>query len=373
MGHGSSRGVLLAKEFWELLSTGRIFGFLLATLLAVGTSASAADLTGTVVNGTTHKPAAGDEVVLLTLSNGAVSESARAKTDGAGRFRFTIPDPPAPRLVRVVHQGIAYERIVQPGANSVAVQVFDVAKKLDGITGTLDVQRFQATGDTLQVIEQIAVRNASNPPRTLMKDRSFEIQLPPEAQVDSAMAQPAGGQPLTTMPTPGEQKGRYYISFPLRPGYTRFQFVYRLPYRGEAVIEPRILYPLEQFVVALPKSMKFEAKTAGIFQPTPAKTGDNVQMTAAVKPGQPLAFRVSGTGTLAELQGGQQEARGGQTASPGGGPGPPTKSPTPPKPPTPLRDSYILVGLAVVLAAGAVYVYVARRSAVARARARNAA
>src|SRR5437870_13655426 len=106
MGHGSSRSVLLT-EFWELPSTGRIFGLLLFTLLTVGASASATDLIGKVTNSTTKEPAAGDEVVLLSLSEGSAKESARTKTDSAGRFRFAVADPKTPRLVRVVHEGKA--------------------------------------------------------------------------------------------------------------------------------------------------------------------------------------------------------------------------------------------------------------------------
>src|SRR5260370_33256382 len=65
--HGSSRVVLLPKKCSELVPGGRIFGLVLATLLVVGASASATDPTGRGTNGTSKKPPAGDEVVLLTI------------------------------------------------------------------------------------------------------------------------------------------------------------------------------------------------------------------------------------------------------------------------------------------------------------------
>src|SRR5260370_14031550 len=86
---GSSRVVLLPKKCSELVSGGKIFGFVLATLLVVGASASASDLTGRVTNGTTKKPAVGDEVVLLTSSNGGMNETARATTHRARHFSLT--------------------------------------------------------------------------------------------------------------------------------------------------------------------------------------------------------------------------------------------------------------------------------------------
>ena len=203
--------------------------------------------------------------------------------------------------------------------------------------------------------------------------RPFEIQLPPEAQVESGLVQIEDGQPLRDKPTPGDHRGEYYFRFPLRPGDTRFAVVYQLPYKGEAVLEPKIRNAQERFVVMLPKSMRFEPQAAGIFRPMPDVTPDNMQGTEPVTSGQTLAFRISGTGMLAELQGSRQQALSREPASHGRGLNPPTKSPTPPQPATPLhnRDSFVLVALTVALTAGSVYLYVKRRPGVARARRRS--
>ena len=52
--------------------------FLIALALFLTTLSSAQTLTGTVKNGTTGKPSAGDDVVLLSLTQG-MEESARSK------------------------------------------------------------------------------------------------------------------------------------------------------------------------------------------------------------------------------------------------------------------------------------------------------
>ncbi len=295
----------------------RYAGAVLLLCLSVSAPASAGALQGTVKNGTTGKPAAGNQVLLLSLKNG-MRVSGRGTTDASGRFNISVAGTQTdPWLVRVVHHGVPYDKMAPPGVNLGELQVYDVAQQLDGVAAVLGVQRFQTEGETLQVVEQIIVRNDSQPPHTLMTGRPFRMQLSPDAQVESGIVQAAGGQQLTSKPTPGEQKGQYDFAFsPLRPGETRFAVLYRLPYRGEAIIEPNVLYPLTQFAVVLPKSMMFEAKTPGVFQPMPRKTGTNVQLTAAVKPGQPLAFRVSGNGTLAELQGEPQETQGGDGPDP---------------------------------------------------------
>jgi len=329
----------------------------LATTLIGSGAAWAATLPGTVTNGTTNKPAVGDEVVLLILSNDGMKESARVKTDGAGHFVFTVADSAGSHLVRVIHQGVTYHRIVPAdgGRDKFTVTVYDVAEKVEGITAVMDVQRFEATRETLEIKQLVTMRNDSKPPRTLMNDHPFEIQLPSEAQVKSGLVQIENGQPLKQRPVPGEQKGQYYFLFPIRPGDTRFAVVYRVPYTGEALMRPKIRNPLERFVLMLPKSMKFEPQAAGIFQPMPNATPDHVEGTGPVTLGQTLAFRVSGTGMLEELQGRREKAQEGQTdpaKRPGGGLGAPIEAPDP------LQEYrwQILAGLAVLMVVGAVCV-----------------
>jgi len=327
----------------------------LATELIVSSFVFAADIKGTVVNGTTRKPGAGDEVVLLSLSQEGMKETARVTADVRGQFTFFVPDPQADHVVRVIHQGTTYHRRMDAGAKRLTVEVFDVARQLDGVSAIMDVQRFEATGDQLEVKQLITVRNASQPPRTLMNDRPFEIQLPAEARVKSGLVQVEDGQPLKQNPVAGDQKGQYYFVFPIRPGDTRFAVVYHLPYSGEALIEPAIRNPLERFVVMLPKAMKFEPKVAGIFQSMPGTTPDNVQGTSPVRADQVVAFRISGTGMLEELEGRRQDAqlrKSDSTPSPGGGLGAPIDAPDP------LQEYrlWILAGLAVLMIVGVIYV-----------------
>jgi hypothetical protein len=199
-----------------------------------------------------------------------------------------------------------------------------------------------------------------------MNDRPFEIQLPAEARVKSGLVQVEDGQPLKQNPVAGDRKGQYYFVYPIRPGDTRFAVVYHLSYRGEALIEPAIRNPLERFVVMLPKTMKFEPKVAGIFQPMPGTTPDNVQGTSPLSGDQVVAFRISGTGMLEELEGRRQEAqlrKSDSTPSPGGGLGAPIDAPDPLQ----KYRLWILAGLAAMMILGVIYVAMRTRLAHAEA------
>src|SRR4029077_17071314 len=144
-----------------------LFLVLLWTLLLA--SASAQTLTGQVTNGTTKKPAAGDDVVLLSLGQG-MEESGRTQTDAKGNFSLKLDDASSPHLVRVIHQGVTYHRLAPPGTTSVEVQVYDVSKKVDVIEVIADIMRFQAGNGTMQVERTFAVQNNSKPPRTQMNE-----------------------------------------------------------------------------------------------------------------------------------------------------------------------------------------------------------
>jgi hypothetical protein len=350
--------------------------FILTLLLS--SLASAQTLTGTVKNATTGKPAAGDEVVLLKLGQG-MEESGRAKTDAKGQFTFKLDDAQSPHLVRAIHQDVTYHRMAPPGTTSVEIEVYDVAKKIDGIEIVADIVRVQAEQGQLEIIREFGVQNASKPPRTQMSERNLEFYVPDGAQIipDSATATTENGNPLKSAPVPEGEKNRYSFIFPLRPGLTRFEVAYQIPYTGSANLDPKSVYPLEHFVVMLPKSMQFASASASAgfkLITYPNEPDAAVQVASNTTPGQNLAFKISGEGRLQQPQEnpqGQVSGGGGGGAPadsrPGGGLGPPIDAPDPLQ----KYQWWILGGLAGLLVIGGVYV-ASRQQSAARALRRKA-
>ncbi len=352
-------------------------------LIALSSFTTAQTLTGTVKNSTTGTPAAGDEVVLLKLAQG-MEEAGRTKTDAKGQFTFKLDDAQAPHLVRVIHQEVTYHRMAPPGTTSVELEVYDVGKKIDGIMVIADIMRIQAAQGQIEVIREFGVQNTSKPPRTQMNERNLEFYIPDGAQIisDSGTATTENGNPVKSAPVPEGEKNRYSFIFPLRPGLTRFEVAYQLPYSGSANLDPKSLYPLEHFVVMTPKAMQFTAAAASAgfkLINYPNEPNAAVQVASNTTPGQNLAFKVSGQGTLeAQESGGQGSNEGGQSAGsssgggaqannrPGGGLGPPIDAPDP------LQKYrwWILGGFAALLVVGGVYV-ASRQQSAARALARQ--
>jgi hypothetical protein len=322
-------------------------------LLSLASAASAQTLTGTVTNGTSGKPAAGDEVILINLSNG-MEEAGKTKADASGKFSFKLTDSGGPHLIRAIHQGVTYHQMAPPGKNSVELQVYDVVKKLADLAMTADVMRFQADSGTLQGTRLFAVDNTSSPPKTQMNDHNFEFYLPPGAKLESTQAKAPNGQPIAAEAAPQAEKNRYAIQFPLRPGETQFQIEFTMPYNGSAQIDPKPLYPAQHVVVVLPKSIQFKAAAGVQFQSMqdPNQSDSMVEVAQSTQAGQSLGFTLSGTGTISETP--AQTASGaaqqqGRDNRPGGGLGAPIDAPDP------LQKYrwYILGGIAIVLAGGA--------------------
>ncbi len=355
-----------------------------AAILLLTTLASAQTLTGTVKNSTTNKPAAGDEVVLLKLGQG-MEEAGRTKTDAQGHFSFKLDDAQSSHLVRAIHQDVTYHRMAPPGTTSVELEVFDVGKKIDGIQVVADIMRVQTVQGQIEIVREFGVQNTSNPKRTQMSEHNLEFYIPDGAHIieDSGSATTENGNPLKTAPVPEGEKNRYSFIFPLRPGLTRFEVAYQLPYTGSANLDPKSLYPLEHFVVMLPKTMQFTAAAESTGYKSgsyPAEPNALMEVASNTRPGENLAFKISGEGALedpqeaaAQGQGQGQSPEGAQTGPsaqatdrPGGGLGPPIDAPDP-------LQKYrwqILGSIAAALILGGVYVAVRQQSA-ARALARQ--
>jgi hypothetical protein len=341
-------------------------------LLGAGALAVAAPVTGTVTDKTTGKPAVGDVVVLVDVQAG-MKEAAHATTDANGHYQLNAPGN-GPYLVRVTHQGAGYFIAAPQDSGPGNITVYDVAAKVDGVSIEDDVLDIESENGQLDVAEQYVVHNTSSPRMTQFSANSFEFVLPAGAVLDGAEATRPSGLPTNAIPQPLSQKGHYSFNVPIQPDegdrQTLFVVHYHLPYTGKFTFNPKILMPVDNFVVQLPKSIAFTAGTGLDFQPVhPPNQTPGVQffLLKNAQPSKAITFSVAGNGSMPrEDQGaaaGQPSGMGGQDnggqsadasapgAQPGGGIGPPVGG----------SDAiskykwWIMGGLALLLAAGAAF------------------
>jgi hypothetical protein len=272
--------------------------FPLVLLAASASLLCAESISGTVTNKTVNKPAAGDDVVLIRLAQG-MQESTRTKTDAKGHFTLELPDSGV-HLVRVTHDKANYFRPAPPGTTTVDLDVFNAAAKVDGIAGEADVLRLQTdeSGKSLRVVENFFVKNDSDPPRTQFSDRPFEFYLPPGAVVEGSAALAPNGMPVQSSPVPLGDPNHYAFVFPIRPGETRFQVTYHVPYSGSVQLAPRPVIQTDTVAIMMPKSMTFKAGAGAPYAPVNDEVSAQTYVARGVSPTQAMQFTVSGTGQL---------------------------------------------------------------------------
>jgi len=336
--------------------------FVLGFILTLTGSAVGAPVTGVVTNRTNNKPSAGDKVTLLQLAQG-MQELAHASTDSKGRFSIEVPDEGL-HLLRVTHEGANYFKPIQPGTQSVAIDVYSAAAKVAGVTLDADVMRIESeAGGGLRVVEHFFVKNTSQPPMTLFSEHPFELYLPGGAVVEGSAAKAPGGMAVQSALVPESEPNRFTILFPIRPGESEFQVSYKLPYNGSFNFQPRPVMPTDNLVVMLPKSMTFKPGNGTPYSPVTEEMGAQTYVARSAEPSQPLGFAISGSGQLprdnaaagANPSGDQQANAGGDPNTdtrPGGGLGVPVDKDAVRDPWTKYRW-WILAGFGLLLAAAA--------------------
>jgi hypothetical protein len=309
--------------------------FFSAALVLPARAIAATTITGTVTNRTTDKPSVGDAVVLLKLAAG-MQEVANVTTNAHGGFALNAPDE-GNYLVRVTHDRATYFAAVAAGSKTVDIDVYNASPHVVGVTTEAVVIRAQtdASGGTLNVVQNFFVKNDSKPAMTQYSADPFDFYLPEGAVVEASAAMAPGGMPVSASPVPLAEKGKYTFLFPIRPGETRFQISYHVPYTGTFKFDVKVAGPTDAFAVIVPKAMNFTPVAGTPFNPVPDDANAQTFVARKVAPGQPLGFQLTGTGQLPRdtPTGGQTGGQAGGGADQGGGPdggGPVTSSDTAP-------------------------------------------
>ena len=325
-------------------------------LLACSLTATAQTVTGGVRNGTTRKPVAGADVVLVNLSQG-MDEEARVKTNAEGQFSLKIKNPEGMHMVRVHYQDVTYNEQLPPGASTAQVTVYNSATTVPEVQLLDYSQVFETDGQVLRVIEVYNLLNNSSPPVT---QQAFTFYAPEGAQVRVGQAVSTSGMPVPVNATPLSEKNKYQFVYPLRPGSTRFEVVYTMPYSGSYKMEPRPPIKAMKFYAVVPRTMGFKPISSGFHQdqwsvePSLDMNTNAVDGPAA---GQPIAFEISGAGLIPQDT--PQQQQGNSRQGPGGGLGAPNEKPNPIS-----SGQWAFLGvMSLFMAAGAVFIYMTSRNA----------
>ncbi len=282
-----------------------------ALVLAPLAIAEAGTVRGTVMNGTTGKPAEGIELTLIQLQGG-MQEVAHSKSGAHGEFTFDHPGLGAqPMLVRAVYHGINFNHAVPPGTATAQVDIYEPSKDAKTINVPSHVVIFQPNGTTMMVGEQYQIENKSQPPVAYFRsDGSFDFALPEKGQLQQVAAAGPSGMPVVQLPI-DKKNNHYSIAYAFRPGESSVRFSYELPYPGNAAtVKIPTIYPGGRLLVAAPPSVQISGDG---LTPNGEEQGMNLYGRQDVPAGTLVAVNVSGTAPAPDANAGaEQGQRGGQ-------------------------------------------------------------
>ncbi|HET9785462.1 MAG TPA: carboxypeptidase-like regulatory domain-containing protein [Terriglobales bacterium] len=269
-----------------------VLTLLAAAALAAAQAASAGqNVTGSVLNLTTGQPLAHVPVTLVQLQ-GSMNTLATAATDSSGHYRFS-ENSPGPFMVQTQYEGVSYFAKVADGQNETNLQVYNVSHDASLLRVDAEIMVLQPDQGQLAIVNEYRIENGLQPLRTLAAQGGmFRFRVPPGAHVDMVRVVGPGEMPLAHAPTPTADHDVYSVDAALRPGETRVQISYRVPYAGlkAALTETPVTLPAH-FEVYVPDAMTFAGDG---FTQVGTQQGYKVYGVAAGPVAATLHFNVSG-------------------------------------------------------------------------------
>jgi hypothetical protein len=271
----------------------------LALALLLATQAFAA-VDGIVVNGTTGKPQAGSTVTLYQTTQQGPQNLGSVKTDATGKFVFT-QDVQAgrgggPLLLQAVFDGVQYNKTLPPGfpTSGVNIPVFASTKA----QGDAKIEQHFLViepnpNGNLQVTEGYIYKNEGKTTWNDPDRGELQFELPAAAQdkVEVNVTAP-GGLPIRRAPDPlGGKPHQFKVDFPIKPGQSRMELTWTMPFNSPGVFEEKILSRGGMLRVVAPVGVEFKGDDVKVLGQEPSS-----KATIYGVKGPDIKFVVQGTG-----------------------------------------------------------------------------
>jgi hypothetical protein len=203
-----------------------------------------AEVTGTVINRTTGQPQVGATVALNKLGENGIELIDQAKSDAQGHF--TINQPTAgPHVIRTAFDGVTYNHMLPPGtpATNLTIEVYNASKQPGAAKVVKHMLFFQPSGGQMVVNETYLYSNDGKTAWNNPEDGTLHFYLPAASGGKVTVEGTApGGMPIPIAIDKTAKSDIYKVTeFAIKPGETRFDLTYSLPYTDGAPYEGKIV------------------------------------------------------------------------------------------------------------------------------------
>ncbi len=290
----------------------------LFTALLVCAPFAIAGVDGIVTNATSGKPASGATVTLFQTSQQGPQFLNSVKTDAQGKFVFTEDVAPGrgggPLLLQAVYGGVQYNKMLPPGSPLTAVEipVFESSKAAGGAKIDQHMILLEPSADgNLTVSESYVFRNDGKTTWNNPDAGTLQFALPAAAQGKVEVnALAPGGLPLRKAPDAGPKPNTFKLDFPIKPGESRVDMQWTMPFKTPADFVYQILSKGGQTRIIAPVGVTFKGDSLKNLGQEP-----RTKATIWGADGPTIKFQVEGAGSLAD----SAPAGGGEGGGGGGG------------------------------------------------------
>ena len=266
-------------------------------LLLAATAHAAID--GVVINGSTGKPQAGSTVTLFQTTQQGPQNLGSIKTDAAGKFVFTQNVQAGvgggPLLLQAVFDGVQYNKTLPPGfpTSGVNIPVFPSTKA----QGDAKIEQHflvlePAPTGNMQVTEGFIYKNDGKTTWNDPDRGELQFELPAAAQdkVEVNVTAP-GGLPIRRAPDPLGKPHQFKVDFPIKPGESRMELTWAMPFNSPGVFEEHVLSKSGVLRVVAPVGVEFKGDGVMVLGQEPTSKATIYGVT-----GPDIKFVVQGTG-----------------------------------------------------------------------------
>lgn len=201
---------------------------------------------GAVVNKTTGKPAAESPVVLMRLGDGGMMPVGTVKSGPDGKFKFDQPAD-GPFLLQTTFEGVTYNKVLRPGEPGTGLElpVFSTTRDRSQVKIVQHMMLFEPNEGALSVSESIIFKNDGNSSYNDATNGSYRFALPPAAEGKvEVRVTGSGGMPINREAQHAGAPNTFKIDYPIKPGESRFDLSYKMPFASPGKFQAKILHPI---------------------------------------------------------------------------------------------------------------------------------
>jgi hypothetical protein len=198
----------------------------------------------------------------MNAASGMLNDNAgNAKTDAQGKFAFTA-SVDGPTLLRATWDGVAYSKMLPPGTPSsgLTIDVFNSSKNPGAAKVEKHMLLFEPGDGLMTVNETLLVKNDGQTTWNDPKDGTLPVYVPADHSKLQIQATAPGGVNVPASATKSAKPDIYKIGFAIKPGETRLDLTYSVPYTMGSQYEGKIVTKDDNTYLIVPDGVTLTAE-----------------------------------------------------------------------------------------------------------------